>query len=396
MKGLKWKLSEKFVVLLTSLFAIFAISLANINNVSALSITNSFNQYYYSTTTLIGNPNPASNYQWSAKKYMPNAEGICGDTCYITGISRIKQLQVSYQNITTEGNHAALHFELNLRSQNNRGADSSVYAFNDNLPNLQLDSVAFYPNNGSGVVLTKESSNLSYVITEFNDGGYANQTVTIYVDVTLSGIPSNTTGALRVNLTTRNVQISAASSDFFLAFLHSSHTITWVEQNPTSIVYTNNLNDALLSQQIAQNEVMIENQSRIINAQNATTDAVNNLNDTINQQNQQNQQDRQELENTSSSAENASDDSSQAVTDASSSLLVIMGNFIDIILHPPSSDCSIDADMGHMDLGQIDLCQLPVPPAVGTIATVLLIALLIPFVISLVNTFLSLLKGATQ
>lgn len=112
--------------------------------------------------------------------------------------------------------------------------------------------------------------------------------------------------------------------------------------------------------------------------------------------NSRDSQDRTDLQNTSDGAESDASSAASDINNAKTSLLTVIGNFINVVIHPPSSNCVIDADMGNMDLGDIDLCQLSLPPAFAVIGSLLIIGFIIPFAYSLIMTVLSLLKGATD
>lgn len=125
-----------------------------------------------------------------------------------------------------------------------------------------------------------------------------------------------------------------------------------------------------------------------------------NQNNTIINQNQQqidqDNQDREDLQNQSDGSQDSAESAADDLNNAKTGLFSVIANFIDIVIHPPASNCVIDADMGNMDLGDIDLCQLSLPPAFAVIGTLLIIGFLIPLGYSVISTILSLLKGATQ
>lgn len=116
----------------------------------------------------------------------------------------------------------------------------------------------------------------------------------------------------------------------------------------------------------------------------------------LKEQNDKDDQDRADIQSQQSDSEDGAEDSAEAITNASDSLLAVIGNFVNIVINPPRRDCTISGDMGHMDLGQIDLCQLTPPPAISVIATLLIIGFVIPFAYGIISTVLNLLKGATQ
>lgn len=126
------------------------------------------------------------------------------------------------------------------------------------------------------------------------------------------------------------------------------------------------------------------------------TEAIQDQTDKVQEQIDRDNQDRSDMESQQSDSESSADDTAEAITSASDSLLAVIGNFVNIIINPPQRDCTINGDMGHMDLGAIDLCQLSPPPAISTIATLLVIGFVIPFAYGIISTILNLLKGATQ
>ena len=137
----------------------------------------------------------------------------------------------------------------------------------------------------------------------------------------------------------------------------------------------NTSTDDLLQQQINQNATIInQNQQQI----------------------DQDMQDRTDLQNTSGNAQSDASSAASSIDNAKTSLLTVIGNFVNIVINPPASNCVIDGDMGNMDLGDIDLCQLSLPPAFAVIGSLLIIGFIIPFAYSLIMTVLSMLKGATD
>lgn len=139
---------------------------------------------------------------------------------------------------------------------------------------------------------------------------------------------------------------------------------------------------------IDQLAVLLQTQN---SSQADVKDAIDDLVEKQEQQQQQEQQDRDDLTEQASDISSDGESAGSQVTNASGNLMNIITTFIGIIANPNRSDCTINADMGHMNLGNIDLCQLSVPPAISTIATVLMIGVIIPVVISIINTLAELL-----
>lgn len=190
--------------------------------------------------------------------------------------------------------------------------------------------------------LTIESQSVSFAVTPWTQvvSGQTlyETTLTIYGDVVLSGISETS------NVFYFHVASSSGSSYQFLNIsqsLSSSNFAFWFEQNPASIIYTSNANDALLQTQIAQNEVMIQNQER--------------TNELLEQQQQQNQQDRSDVQDASDSADTNADTAQTQNEATTSNLLNLMGSFIQA-LQTPATNCQIPADLGNLNLGTIDFC----------------------------------------
>lgn len=363
MKGLKWKRFAKLGVLLTSLLATFVIC----SGVEAKSATN------FGISDIRD-----SDGTWHS---VPDGS-VNKDEVLVTGgvaESRYNGLRfVKYLDWGT-GKYFSGHAKLNITFRASSAADDTYnYTFDSNNTGYNVSC-------GLGALGTSQKS---FSISNFN---------VTYLGRSVSGSYSYYGMLWEWDFAGESNNSMSGSYDAYCQ-LEKTGRFLKVQYSKTNVYYENtNLTFEITVDESADAVNRVNSSVQEVNRSvQEVNDSINNLNDTINQQNQQDNQDRQDLENAQSDADSSADDSAEAVSNASDSLLVIMGNFIDIVLHPPSKNCKIDADMGHMDLGEIDLCQLPVPPAVGTIATVLLIGLLIPFVISLINTFLSLLKGATQ
>lgn len=191
--------------------------------------------------------------------------------------------------------------------------------------------------------------------------------------------------------------------DEYKTITNAQVTLGWA---PTSVVHADPL-AVLCGTDISPNcagNVLLSRFSYELSGKDSPTDAnvekiyseVQVTNDLLQQQIDRDNQDRDDISQSKDDADATAEDLSQDIDNASSSLLTIIGNFVNVIINPPQRDCVIDGDMGHMNLGQIDLCELSLPPSFQVISTLLMIGFIIPFAYSLISTFLSLLKGATQ
>lgn len=351
MKGLKCSTYRKLFITLALLFIPCFFLLKNTNSASALSLNTDFLQGYTSTNS---SPN---TFTWSSYKYLwnshdPNASPCGSSSCYIPNVYHMRGFQINYVDEQTQGNHASLHFELNIVFQSTNALNPGPASFFD-LDQLYFGTTFIRYSNGSGTALSTEASSINTAVTRWvTNSGYSAQTLTVYGDITVSGVPSNTLG---------HFQITMYSPDIFAEILIPGEAITYFEQNPTSVIYANNLNDALLSQQIAQQEVA--NQLAL-------------------QQQQQDQKDREDLQNTSDQADTDGSSSQQQAQATGTTLLKAFTDFVGALTSAQASNCVIDMDMGNLDLGNVDLCQLSLPSPLQALASIMLISFCVPLSIA--------------
>lgn len=152
-------------------------------------------------------------------------------------------------------------------------------------------------------------------------------------------------------------------------------------QLQTIINALSGLNGAVPSQESINN---------INNSINNMNNSINNLNDTIEDRNDE---EDQALEDATDNAESSGDDSSEEAESATSGLISIIGGFVSAVTNASPSNCNLDGDIGHLDMGVLDLCAMPVPSFVQVIGSIILILVCIPFVIIMFNRFISLFRS---
>lgn len=185
-----------------------------------------------------------------------------------------------------------------------------------------------------------------------------------------------------VDLTVGDLVGNDASSQYFYRYRNGGGLKLSANIGQYIVSATDNASELALEQITVQNQTMINQNETIINQNQTIID--------------QDNQDRQDFQNQTNDSSDTADDLSDDVSNASSSLLVIIGNFVNIVLNPPQSDCNITLDVGNANFGQADLCRLSLPQPLAVIGTLLILGFIITFTVSLIMTFLSLLKGATQ
>ena len=95
----------------------------------------------------------------------------------------------------------------------------------------------------------------------------------------------------------------------------------------------------------------------------------------------------------SDDAQAGADDSGEEAEEATSGLIDIIGGFVSAITNASPSNCNINGNMGHLNMGIIDMCSMPVPSFVQIIGSIILILVCIPFVIIMFNRFISLFRS---
>lgn len=118
----------------------------------------------------------------------------------------------------------------------------------------------------------------------------------------------------------------------------------------------------------------------------ATTEA-------IEEQNEKDDQDRDNLETQQSDAEDGADDSQVAAESTGTTLLTAFTGFVGALTSASPSNCVIDMDMGNMDLGNVNFCQMSPPPIFQTIASIMLIAFCVPLSIATATKVITLFRS---
>ena len=293
---------------------------------------------------------PAEWYYWSSSKTIPGAGNAVGDSSYISNVMNVRRVRLNYSNFVANGNHLTLHFETNIVKYNGGYSGSNPQWVN--LDHFDITAVS------TGTI---ESSSISYATTSWDNGN--KNTLTIYGDLVVSGLTANSTIS--------GFYVDIGSIDY--AFMDTNsigHTYVWVEQNPSAIYFSNDLNNALLNQQVAQNEVMIniqnqmvENQSQMIQNQNeyydANYDAVDNI-----------------------SEQSTSDIPNSSMTAQTMSLINAIGQFFRTLSSYQATSCSLTLPFPNYAGGSttVDPCSGKeiAPTIVQVASSLLLICTFIP------------------
>lgn len=110
---------------------------------------------------------------------------------------------------------------------------------------------------------------------------------------------------------------------------------------------------------------------------------VDNINKDVEDKTEQNAQ----------NAQNQGNNSSESASQASTGLINAIGGFVGAITSASASNCNIVANLNHLDLGTLDLCDFQVPSFIQIIGSLILISLIIPFAIIMFKRFIGLFRS---
>lgn len=227
---------NKFFLIFIPFLLIFLMS----HNTYAADLqTSSFDLYYRA--------NNNSSYGWRNNiTYGSNSPTV------IDSGGGITRYQFNTPSVQAGGNYATIHFETNIVA--------SPYALVNNFnPWVNLPQQNILTCSASGIAVV--SKNLSYATTYWVDqNNESNNTLTFYGDVVLSGFNPGSSYSL---------VCSIGSSSY--SFIDYNGAAVWFEQNPMSIVWSNDESLALMQTQIEQQTTIINQNETIINNQNQNT-----------------------------------------------------------------------------------------------------------------------------
>lgn len=105
------------------------------------------------------------------------------------------------------------------------------------------------------------------------------------------------------------------------------------------------------------------------------------------------QKEQSAAEEAQQDAQDDADSSGEDAENAGTTLLGALTAFVGAITSAQPSNCNINADLGHMNLGNINLCQLSLPSSVQVISSIILIAFCVPLSIALAKKMISLFRS---
>lgn len=104
----------------------------------------------------------------------------------------------------------------------------------------------------------------------------------------------------------------------------------------------------------------------------------------------QNQEEQDAVQDASDAAQDSADGAQSDSEAATSSLLSVITGFFGAMANLNPTNCKFDSHLPFLrGNGEIDLCQVPAPPIVQTIGSLILIGIMVPFAIHMYNRFIS-------
>ena len=128
-------------------------------------------------------------------------------------------------------------------------------------------------------------------------------------------------------------------------------------------------------------------------SQQQVVDSISETNEFLEQQQEQDQEDRDNIEQQSSDIDSDASDSQQDAENTGTTLLAAFSSFVTSITSASPSNCNLDMDLGNLDLGVVNLCQLSPPAGFSTLASIFLILFCVPLSIATARKVISLFRS---
>lgn len=250
-----------FLGIIIPFFAFFLMS----QNVEAVALdTSSFDLHYAA--------NGSSSYLWqNGMKYGQNTGGTQGinyvnlSTGY--GFANLYQFNTSAVNAT--GNYMTINFETNIV------VTGASPAYRGEFVNLPYMSIQVCTGTGAFSNMQLIDKSLSSAVTEWNDG--KSLTLTFYGSASYRNIGQGSSGIIVCQIGNPNYAFLTTTNAFSTTYINR----VFFEQNPGSIEFSNNINDALLQMQVNQNNTIINQNQQILDQNQAVIDQDNSAYDSI-------------------------------------------------------------------------------------------------------------------
>lgn len=350
MKGVKWK---SFAVFVFGLVSLLLMSVTNSTSISALSLASASRWQPVSSTSYI----------YTGMQSYPIASGV------MDGNSLLFQLEPFFENVAGFTDVTEMGF------QTDRNIPSNALVSFDITFQLKDRSIEYY-----GLEF-REGVTLSDTCFQNVPQGTANaSTGNSYVlDDTISCsvliLTSFETGAFHTPQQTRLFKPIVPSTYF---------------REPTFNVFIDGGSYRVLS-----NDSLSDSDKAWLRSviPQSSSSSVQQISNDIEALKDNDEQDRENIEQQSSDSEDAASDSADDAEATGTTLLAAFQAFVNALTNASPSNCNLDMDLGNLDLGVVNLCQLSPPSQFQTIASIFLIIFCVPLSIATARKVISLFRS---
>lgn len=122
-------------------------------------------------------------------------------------------------------------------------------------------------------------------------------------------------------------------------------------------------------------------------------EAISQAQQKVDDQIEQEQQDRENMDSQQTDVSNAGDSSQADAESTGTTLLAAFTSFVGALTSASPSNCNIDMDLGNLDLGIVNLCQLSLPSGFSALATIFMILFCVPLSVATGRRVISLFRS---
>lgn len=203
---------------------------------------------------------------------------------------------------------------------------------------------------------------------------------------------NNSNGAVRLYSTGLTINIGDSEHTPTVEAIRSFNTD--VSSYIGSVVSANNRNAESIESVIQSfNSDFNTYRTNTFNQLNNINTNVTNIWEYLENKEDDEQQQKDDLEQQSSDTQDGSADSQQQATTTGTTLLSAFTAFVGALTNASPSNCNIDMDLGNLDLGVVNLCQLSLPAGFQALASIFLILFCVPLSIATARKVISLFRS---
>lgn len=116
----------------------------------------------------------------------------------------------------------------------------------------------------------------------------------------------------------------------------------------------------------------------VVNSNNSGNTAINNVASEIQEMNERAEAEREEMQDNQEDLSDSAEDSSAAAESTGQSLLAAFTGFVNAITNADATNCTIPGNLGHFNMGNLNLCRDNPPALVQTIGSIFMILFFVP------------------